>query len=50
MSHCTGEEAVERIKLEFGEGFKYNNTGNVIDLGQTSLNVEMVNIKFIQTN
>lgn len=33
MSHCTGEEAVERIKLEFGEGFKYNNTGNVIDLG-----------------
>lgn len=33
MSHCTGEEAIERIKLEFGERFKYNNTGNVIDLG-----------------
>lgn len=33
MSHCTGEEAVERIKLEFGERFKYNNTGNVIHLG-----------------
>lgn len=33
MSHCTGEEAVERIKLEFGERFKYNNTGKVIDFG-----------------
>jgi len=33
MSHCTGEKAVERIKLEFGERFKYNNTGNVINFG-----------------
>lgn len=31
MSHCTGEEATERIELEFGKRFKYNNTGNVID-------------------
>lgn len=33
MSHCTGEEAVERIKLEFGERLKYNNTGNAINFG-----------------
>lgn len=32
MSHCTGEKAIEKIKLQFGERFKYNNTGNVIDL------------------
>lgn len=33
MSHCTGEEAIERIELEFGKRFKYNNTGNVIHFG-----------------
>ncbi|MDD3225875.1 MAG: MBL fold metallo-hydrolase [Clostridium sp.] len=31
MSHCTGEKAIEKIKLEFGERFIYNNTGNIID-------------------
>ena len=30
VSHCTGDEAVNRIEEEFKSGFVHNNTGNVI--------------------
>ncbi|WP_234124112.1 MBL fold metallo-hydrolase [Clostridium hydrogenum] len=32
MSHCTGDKAIEKIKMQFKESFIYNNTGNVIEL------------------
>lgn len=31
MSHCTGDKAIEEIKLEFGERFLYSHTGSVIE-------------------
>lgn len=30
MCHCTGEDAVEKIKNEFKDKFIYNNSGNII--------------------
>lgn len=35
LSHCTGECAIEEIKQQFGERFLYNNTGNVIEFGDS---------------
>jgi 7,8-dihydropterin-6-yl-methyl-4-(beta-D-ribofuranosyl)aminobenzene 5'-phosphate synthase len=32
LSHCTGEKALEKIKLEFKDQFVYNNTGNIINI------------------
>lgn len=32
VSHCTGQETIERLRESFQDGFVYNNTGNVISL------------------
>lgn len=32
LSHCTGENAIRKLKCEFGNKFVYNNTGNNIFL------------------
>ena len=32
VSHCTGEKAVERLKIEFKDRFLYNNTGNILEI------------------
>ncbi|WP_070109213.1 MBL fold metallo-hydrolase [Clostridium acetireducens] len=32
LSHCTGENAMEEIKEQFGKKFVYNNTGNIIKI------------------
>lgn len=31
LSHCTGDNAVEKLKNQFGNKFMYNNTGNVVE-------------------
>jgi len=32
MSHCTGKDAIEKIKNEFKDKFIFNNTGNIIKI------------------
>lgn len=32
LSHCTGDEAVNRLKQDFKDEFVYNNTGNIIEI------------------
>jgi len=32
MSHCTGRDAIEKIKNEFKDKFIFNNTGNIIKI------------------
>lgn len=32
LSHCTGSNAIEKLKSEFRDEFNYNNTGNILEL------------------
>lgn len=32
VSHCTGEKAIEKLKIECKDRFLYNNTGNILEI------------------
>lgn len=37
VSHCTGKNSIKEFKSKFKERFLYNNTGNVIEIGNDSI-------------